>query len=99
MLPFFGSRTLLCSIFGILEIFRLYIYSFKGFTVNLLVLQAASQVLDENTAQLWWAGKDLLKTKTLETYTGKNEKTKIVVKLQKVCYRLITLSPLFPCAD
>lgn len=45
--------------------------------------QAASQVLGEIEVQLWWAGKELLRSKTLEDYIGKNEKTKIVVKLQK----------------
>jgi hypothetical protein len=33
---------------------------------------------------LWWAGKELLRAKKLEDYIGKNEKTKIVAKLQKV---------------
>jgi len=32
---------------------------------------------------MWWAGKELLKDKTLNFYTGKNEKTKIIVKLTK----------------
>lgn len=33
---------------------------------------------------LWWAGKDLQRGKTLGDYVGKNEKTKIIVKLQKI---------------
>lgn len=37
--------------------------------------------LDENTASLWWAGKELLRGKLLNEYSGKNEKTKIVVRL------------------
>jgi len=45
--------------------------------------QVAAQVLDESTVQLWWAGKELQRTKSLEQYVGNNEKTKIVVKLQK----------------
>lgn len=32
---------------------------------------------------MWWAGKELLPDKLLNNYTGKNEKTKIVVKLTK----------------
>ena len=32
---------------------------------------------------MWWAGKELLREKPLNSYTGKNEKTKIVVKLSK----------------
>ena len=74
--------------FTILEVFRVYKYSFKSFTDSFLIFQAASQVLDENTTQLWWAGKELLRSKTLEAFTGKNEKTKIVVKLQKVVMEL-----------
>ncbi|CAN6442457.1 unnamed protein product [Victoria cruziana] len=38
--------------------------------------------LDEDATQIWWAGKGLLKTKALSEYVGKNEKTKIVVKLE-----------------
>lgn len=32
---------------------------------------------------MWWAGKELLREKLLNAYTGKNEKTKIIVKLTK----------------
>jgi hypothetical protein len=32
---------------------------------------------------MWWAGKELLREKLLNSYTGKNEKTKIVVKLTR----------------
>lgn len=32
---------------------------------------------------MWWAGKELLRQKTLNFYTGKNQKTKIIVKLTK----------------
>jgi hypothetical protein len=32
---------------------------------------------------LWWAGKELHPDKLLNFYTGKNEKTKIIVKLTK----------------
>ena len=40
-------------------------------------------MLDEATAQLWWAGKHLDRAKTLKDFIGRNEKTKIVAKLQK----------------
>ena len=43
------------------------------------------QVLDEETAELWWASKNLLREKKLCDYVGRNEKTKIIAKLQKVC--------------
>ncbi|XP_065838114.1 cilia- and flagella-associated protein 298-like [Oscarella lobularis] len=45
--------------------------------------QAALAVLDEANSQLWWAGKELALGKKLEDFVGKNEKTKIVAKLQK----------------
>ncbi|KAH9326385.1 hypothetical protein KI387_006563, partial [Taxus chinensis] len=37
---------------------------------------------DQDTAQLWWAGKELMRDKTLCDHVGKNEKTKIIAKLQ-----------------
>jgi len=45
--------------------------------------QAAKEVLEENNVSIWWAGKEFIAGKKLEDYIGKNEKTKIVVKLQK----------------
>ena len=45
--------------------------------------QAGQQVLEEETAQLWWAGKELVRSKKLMNYVGRNEKTKIVAKLQR----------------
>ncbi len=45
--------------------------------------------MDEDTAQLWWAGKELARGKKLLDYIGKNEKTKIVAKLQKACHVII----------
>ncbi|XP_067849281.1 cilia- and flagella-associated protein 298 [Heptranchias perlo] len=46
-------------------------------------LQAGKMVTEESEAQLWWAGKELQRGKKLSDYVGKNEKTKIVVKIQK----------------
>lgn len=46
--------------------------------------QASKEVLDEEHTSLWWANKELGHEKTLKDYVGNNEKTKIVVKLQKV---------------
>jgi len=37
----------------------------------------------DNTAQLWWAGKQMMPENKLGDHVGKNEKTKIVAKLQK----------------
>lgn len=45
--------------------------------------QASLQVVPEQEGQLWWAGKELLGGKKLQDYIGKNDKTKIVVKIQK----------------
>lgn len=45
--------------------------------------QAGQQVLEEKTAQLWWAGKELVRGKKLIDYVGRNEKTKIIAKLQR----------------
>ena len=46
--------------------------------------QASLQVLEEATAQLWWAGKEVQRGKKLCDFVGRNEKTKIIAKLQKV---------------
>ena len=47
-------------------------------------------MLDDTQTSIWWAGKEFMSEKKLEDYVGKNEKTKIIVKLQKVgvkvCY-------------
>jgi hypothetical protein len=44
---------------------------------------SGKEVMDPETACLWWAGKQLLREgQTLRDYIGKNEKTKVVVKLQ-----------------
>ncbi len=45
--------------------------------------QWANEHLDPEAAQLWWAGKQMLPGKKLADHIGKNEKTKIVGKLQK----------------
>ncbi|XP_054907299.1 cilia- and flagella-associated protein 298 [Poeciliopsis prolifica] len=45
--------------------------------------QASLQVITEEECQFWWAGKEMQRGKKLQDYIGRNEKTKIVVKLQK----------------
>lgn len=40
--------------------------------------------MPEDECQLWWASKELQRGKKLQDYVGKNEKTKLVVKMQKV---------------
>jgi cilia- and flagella-associated protein 298 len=45
--------------------------------------QSGQLVLEDATAQLWWAGKELMRDRKLADYVGKNDKTKIIAKLQK----------------
>eukprot|EP00762_Andalucia_godoyi_P008714 ANDGO_00462.mRNA.1 UPF0769 protein CG18675 len=45
--------------------------------------QVAKDVLEPSSAMLWWAGKQLLREKTLADFVGKNEKTKVLVKIAK----------------
>ncbi|EQB78510.1 hypothetical protein CB1_000995050 [Camelus ferus] len=47
------------------------------------VCKAGLNVIKESEAQLWWAAKELRRTKKLSDYVGKNEKTKIIVKIQQ----------------
>ena len=39
--------------------------------------------LEEGTSVFWWAKKELKNDKKLSDYIGKNEKTKIIVKINK----------------
>ncbi|XP_038140966.1 cilia- and flagella-associated protein 298 [Cyprinodon tularosa] len=45
--------------------------------------QASLQVITGEEGQLWWAGKEMQRGKKLKDYIGRNEKTKLVVKIQK----------------
>ena len=40
--------------------------------------------MELENAALWWAGKELMRGKKLMDFVGKNEKTKIICKIQKV---------------
>lgn len=40
-------------------------------------------MIDEKLAQLWFSGKELLPGRKLKDFLGNNEKTKVIVKLQK----------------
>jgi hypothetical protein len=44
---------------------------------------AQLQVVEESNASLWCFNKELVRDKLLSEYVGKNEKTKVVAKLQK----------------
>ena len=41
-----------------------------------------TEVLEE-TAEFWWAGKNLARGKLVSDFVGKNNKTKIIGRLQK----------------
>lgn len=44
---------------------------------------ASLEVMEVSVAQLWFSGKELLRGKKLSDFIGTNEKTKIIVKIQK----------------
>ena len=48
------------------------------------IIQASLEVIEEPNMSIWFSGKEMLRGKTLKDYVGKNEKTKIVAKIQKV---------------
>ena len=39
--------------------------------------------MDEETATLWWAGKEFRRDQTVRDRVGRNEKTKVVARLQR----------------
>lgn len=53
-------------------------------TPTIYCLQASKEVIEPNDAAVWWANKELHREKNLCDYVGKNDKTKAIVKLQKV---------------
>ncbi|XP_011707852.1 PREDICTED: UPF0769 protein C21orf59 homolog isoform X1 [Wasmannia auropunctata] len=52
-------------------------------TEDLTGTQASLEVIDGQLAQLWFSGKELLPGKKMKDFVGNNEKTKVIVKLQK----------------
>ncbi|XP_050393054.1 cilia- and flagella-associated protein 298-A [Patella vulgata] len=52
-------------------------------TEDLSGTQASTEIIEEPNASLWWAGKEILRGKKLSDFVGKNDKTKIVAKIQK----------------
>ncbi|CAB0012469.1 unnamed protein product [Nesidiocoris tenuis] len=46
--------------------------------------QAALEVVDPSTAQLWFSGKEILRGKKMKDFVGANEKTKIIVKISQI---------------
>ncbi|KAJ3038310.1 hypothetical protein HDV00_000821 [Rhizophlyctis rosea] len=45
---------------------------------------ASKEIVEPDNASLWWAGKEMVREKLLSDFVGKNDKTKIVAKIQKV---------------
>lgn len=88
-------RTLVTHLDSVL-INKVLICNFSSLSPHLalsLTWQASLQLMPEDECQLWWAAKELQRGKKLQDYVGKNEKTKLVVKLQKVGFlRLCSLN-------
>ncbi|XP_034253160.1 cilia- and flagella-associated protein 298 [Thrips palmi] len=53
-------------------------------TEDLSGTQASLEVIEPSMACLWFCGKEMLRTKKLSDYFGRNDKTRGVVKLQKI---------------
>lgn len=66
-------------------------FLFKPVFCGSVTDQAALEVIQESEAQLWWAAKELRRMKKLSDYVGKNDKTKIIVKIQKVSASVLRL--------
>ena len=46
--------------------------------------QASKLVIPELQCAMWWAQKELQDGKKLSDYCGRNDRTKIVIKIQKI---------------
>ncbi|CAK9176542.1 unnamed protein product [Ilex paraguariensis] len=58
-------------------------YDIMGFPdSNIRQLLPGLEAIKEDITKLWWAGKELMRGKRLCDYIGKNEKTKIILRLQ-----------------
>ncbi|XP_057489543.1 uncharacterized protein LOC130775450 isoform X1 [Actinidia eriantha] len=66
---------------------------------SLQQLLTGLELLQEDKVELLWAGKKLLKGKQLCDYIGKNEKTKIVLRLQSPGSHHVFNSEAEPCGD
>jgi len=53
------------------------------FDTDLSATAIGQGMLDAETATLWWAGKEFHRDQTVGDRVGRNEKTKIVARLQK----------------
>lgn len=50
--------------------------------------QASLEVIPFTEASIWFSGKEMQTGKKLSDYLGKNEKSKVIVKIQKVIIRI-----------
>ncbi|KAJ3128613.1 hypothetical protein HK101_005372 [Irineochytrium annulatum] len=46
-------------------------------------LSSVKEIIEPHEGALWWAGKELVPEKLLSDFVGRNDKTKIIAKLQK----------------
>ena len=51
--------------------------------IQLQVLETQTFEIFDERATVWWAGKALEKDKSISEFVGKNDKTKVIVKVQK----------------
>jgi hypothetical protein len=59
---------------------KIYHFLFKFF------IKAALEVIPFQDASIWFSGKEMIQGKKLMDYLGKNEKSKVIVKIQKVFF-------------
>ena len=59
-------------------------FEYKILQKKSVKFQASLEIIELENAALWWAGKEMLRGKKLMDFVGKNEKTKIICKIQKV---------------
>lgn len=62
-----------------------------------LFLKASKEVFELENTTLWWASKELITDKKLMDFIGKNEKTKIIIKMQRVGIIFCCSSTLIQC--
>jgi len=44
------------------------------------------EIIPSNEASMWFSGKEMVLGKKISDYLGKNEKSKAIVKIQKVIF-------------
>jgi hypothetical protein len=50
--------------------------------------KALLEIIPSNEASIWFSGKEMVLGKKLSDYLGRNEKSKAIVKIQKVFLRI-----------